>query len=226
MWSAFPTSDYYGPSAPFPGHQQTACLAAPGLADREGGDPRTVPTFTADRSTGSVPSFSPAGLSTTTPQSFIVAPDDTNILPPRPSLPVVSRFGALPTRPSTRFPAGPDFLRGFHHWFLHSYTSPSRLPNPGCLAVPARPGVVEAAPTLPRTSGIRLPPASAACCDRPKVGTFPPLGHTAPRGAPSQRSPRPPPRAPGRPPPPPRSSPPDCCQYAPSTATHHQRSCG
>lgn len=43
------------------------------LLDRPIQDGRT--TFTADRSTGSVPSFSPAGLSTTTPQSFIVAPD-------------------------------------------------------------------------------------------------------------------------------------------------------
>ena len=40
-------------------------------------------------------------------------------------------------------------LRGFHHWFLHSYAVPPRLPDPGRLAVPTRPVVVRAAPTLP-----------------------------------------------------------------------------
>jgi hypothetical protein len=77
---------------------------------------------------------------------------------------------ALQHRPrSTRFEPVPD-LRGFHHWFLHSYTSPSRLPDPGRLAVPTRPVVVEAAPTQPGASRVRLPPASVACCDRPQVG--------------------------------------------------------
>ncbi len=76
MWPAFPASDYYGPSAPPSGHQQTTCLAAAGLVGRKEGDPRAVPTFTTDRSTGWVPGFSPAGLSTTTPQTFIVAPGD------------------------------------------------------------------------------------------------------------------------------------------------------
>ena len=47
-----------------------------------------------------------------------------------------------------------------------------RLPDPGRLEVPARPVVVEAAPTRPCASRVRLPPASAACCDRPQVGPF------------------------------------------------------
>ena len=101
------------------------------------------------------------------------------------SLPDVGSRSALPSRPSTRFPAGPDFLRGFHHWFLHTYTSPSCWPSPSCLVVPVRPGVVEAAPALPLVSEVRLPPASAACCDRPQVGLFLPPGHVAPRGAPT-----------------------------------------
>src|ERR687892_1439112 len=91
---------------------------------------------------------------------------------------------ALHYRPrSTRFEPVPD-LRGFHHWFLHSYTSPSCLPDPSRLAVPARPVVVEAAPTPPCASRARLPPASMACCDRPQVGPFTPPGCLAPRGAP------------------------------------------
>ena len=60
-------------------------------------------------------------------------------------------------------------LRGFNHWFLHSYTFPSRLPDPSRLAVPARPVVVRAAPTLPRVSRLRLPSASTGCCDSPQV---------------------------------------------------------
>src|ERR1700726_1509566 len=64
------------------------------------------------------------------------------------------------TRPiSTRLEPVLD-LRGFDHWFLHSYTFPSRLPDPDRLAVPTRPVVVRAAPTLPCDSRIRLPSAS------------------------------------------------------------------
>src|SRR5665648_103257 len=57
-------------------------------------------------------------------------------------------------------------LTGLWHWFL-SYTFSSRLPDPGLLAVPTRPVVVRAAPTLARVSTVRLPSASPACCDRP-----------------------------------------------------------
>jgi hypothetical protein len=83
-----------------------------------------VPTFTTDRSTGSAPSFSPAGLSTATPQAFTVAPDTKGV--------EAASLGCRESR-RTAIPAlihqvraGPDFFRGFHHWFLHSYTSPSR----------------------------------------------------------------------------------------------------
>jgi hypothetical protein len=96
--AGFPTSDYYGPSAPPPDHQQTTCLAAAGLAGWRGGDPGAVPTFTTDRLTGWVPSFSPAGLSTATPQHFTVAPGTTTA--PRPFPPVVRRSSALPPRPT------------------------------------------------------------------------------------------------------------------------------
>src|SRR6266508_3376018 len=63
-------------------------------------------------------------------------------------------------------------LRGFDHWFLHSYTCPSRLPDPGRLAVPTRPVVVGAAPTLPCDSRVGLPPASASRCDGSKAESF------------------------------------------------------
>jgi hypothetical protein len=65
-------------------------------------------------------------------------------------------------------------LRGFNHWFLHSCTFPSCLPDPGRLAVTTRPVVVRAAPTFPCASRVRLPSASPPCCDRQVVGSFHP----------------------------------------------------
>src|SRR4051812_23021353 len=71
----------------------------------------------------------PGGLATTTPQHFVVASGPTN---PRPDRShgngiVKDTAAAVCTadRPrSVRFE--PTFhLRGFHHWFLHSCTSPS-----------------------------------------------------------------------------------------------------
>src|SRR6266508_3216577 len=74
-------------------------------------------------------------------------------------------------------------LRSLTRWFL-AYTFSSCLPDPGRLAVPARPGVVRAAPTLACVSTLRLPSASPACCDRPAAGPFHPRPVVvAPRGA-------------------------------------------
>src|SRR5688572_11732125 len=57
-----------------------------------------------------------------------------------------------------------------------AYSSPSRLPNPDHLAVLARPGFVGAAPTLPGTTRLRLPPAPPSCCDKISgEGPSPPL---------------------------------------------------
>jgi hypothetical protein len=52
-------------------------------------------------------------------------------------------------------------------------TSSSRTPlDPRHLAVLTHPGFVGAAPTLADTSRLRLPPASAGCCDSPQVQVF------------------------------------------------------
>ena len=45
-------------------------------------------------------------------------------------------------------------------------------PGPRHLAVLTHPGFVGAAPTLADTSRLRLPPASAGCCDSPQVQVF------------------------------------------------------
>src|SRR5689334_14765917 len=94
----------------------------------------------------------PGGLATTTPQHFTVASGPANPRPDRSHRDGTAAAMCTADRPrSARFE--PTFhFRGFHHWFLHSYASPSRLPGPGRLAVPARPVVVGAAPTLTRTS--------------------------------------------------------------------------
>jgi hypothetical protein len=182
MWPAFPTSDYYEDSVPPRAiSQRQACPPTPWLGIGEG-DTEAVPPFTLCRSTGAAQLF-PCSLATGTPQAFPVAS------PPASSFRLRSRQTgqAGPTctagRPvSTRFEPVPR-LRGFHRWFLHSYTFPSRLPDPARLAIPDRPGVVRAAPALPCVFRIRLPSASPVCCDRPEVGSYPPPGQVAPRGA-------------------------------------------
>jgi hypothetical protein len=57
-------------------------------------------------------------------------------------------------------------LRDVKRRFL-AYSSPSRSPDSDHLAVLARSGFVGAAPTLPGTTQVRLPPASPTRCDRP-----------------------------------------------------------
>src|SRR4029434_10274238 len=65
-------------------------------------------------------------------------------------------------------------LRGFHHWFTRRCTVLPCLPDPGRLAVPTRPVVVRAAPTLPGASQAGLPSASAGLLRQPSGGSFHP----------------------------------------------------
>lgn len=85
--------------------------------------------------------------------------------PPPREFPAAHRDGCgLPQPRSTRFELVPH-QEGVTRRFL-THSSPSRSPNPDRLAVPARPGFVRAAPTLPGVTRIRLPPAPPPCCDR------------------------------------------------------------
>jgi hypothetical protein len=71
-------------------------------------------------------------------------------------------------------------LRGFHHWFTARCTVLPCLPDPGRLAVPTRPVVVRAAPTLPGASQAGLPSASAGLLRQPSGGSFHPTrSHSA-----------------------------------------------
>jgi hypothetical protein len=126
-------------------------------------------------------------------------------MPPRPrhDYPAARRRG-LPTRPeqtpqgvprrpsnqqgctaSSPHPPGSSWraLRRRTRRFL-AYSSPSHSPDPRHLAVLTRPGFVGAAPTLPGTSRLRLPPASTALLRQDSGGGLsPPLEQQAPHGA-------------------------------------------
>ena len=60
MRTAFPSSDYYEASVPSRDHQPTSGLPVTALEGPQGGQPRTVPTFTRSRSTREMPSYAPA----------------------------------------------------------------------------------------------------------------------------------------------------------------------
>src|SRR3954468_23495316 len=170
MCPAFPASDYYGGSAPPRGDRLTVRPARPDLAGRAAGQPRGGShvhhlTVRRDRRPA-IPRR---------PRHDYPAALHRGLRPGQPwTWPKFHRRRHVPTevrtadRPrSARFE--PTFhFRGFHHWFLHSYACPSRLPGPDRLAVPTRPVVVGAAPTRPGTSRARLPPASSGRCDGPK----------------------------------------------------------
>jgi hypothetical protein len=59
MQTAFPPSNYYEASAPPEDHQPTTSLPATAPAGQQVGRPRVVPTFTTDRSTREMPSYTP-----------------------------------------------------------------------------------------------------------------------------------------------------------------------
>ena len=103
-----------------------------------------------------------------------------------PDDPKVARHAMMCTaaRPiSTRLEPVPE-LEGVQPPIHSRYTCPPRLPDPGRLAVPTRPGFVRAASRPTRAPPrVRLPSASPACCDRPAVGPCTPPELQAPRGA-------------------------------------------
>ena len=137
------------------------------------------------RSTGSVPSFAPAA-------SPRVRRRHSSWPPRRPlhttrESPTTVWACTAPRPISARFE--PVYLlRGVRRWFL-TYTFPSRLPDPDHLAVPARPGVVRAAPTLPGVSRLRLPQLHRpAATGRRRRSPTSIRTNTAPRGAQRARS--------------------------------------
>jgi hypothetical protein len=170
MWPAFPTSDYYGGSVPSHDQQPTAGLPATGLDSRRGGRSQDGSHVHHQPVDGVGAQLFPGSLATGTPQTFPVASwpaTSTGVRVALPSRWLGVRCGPAPIRQiSSRFLSCGGSTTGS----CNTYTFPSRLPGPGRLAVPTRPVVVGAAPTLPCASRVRLPPASPGRCDSPEVG--------------------------------------------------------
>ena len=187
MCTPLACSDYYGHSATTRHHQRTTRLPA---APRRGGR-RRVASHVHHHPVDEVGAqLYPGSLARGTPQPFPLAssPATTNRLRSRSPPPRRACTADRPT--SARFGAGTS-LTERQRWFL-AYTFSSCLPDPARLAVPTRPGVVRAAPTLACVSTLRLPSASPACCDRPAAGPFHPRPVVvAPRGAGNGRRTRP-----------------------------------
>ena len=184
MWTAFPSPDYYGPSAPLRSHQPTAGLPVFVLAARRGGQPRSgshvhhVPVGRVGAQ------LCRCGLATATPQTFAVA-SDAGINSRRRSRLLVNGVDAhhCPAR-IHQVGAGSTLERvqplvHSRCAFLPCLTDPDRL------AVPARPVVVRAASRPPlhlqgqaalSFTGLLRQPGAA--------GLSPAAGDTAPRGAP------------------------------------------
>src|SRR4029453_19188223 len=130
-----------------------------------------VPTFPTHRLTGAVPSFSPAASPHLRRRLSVWPPCQPHFAGVGVAL--RSPHACVHCCPAHIHQVGAGSgLTGVDHWFSSAYTFPSCLPDPGRLAVPTRPVVVGAAPTLPGASRIRLPPASTACCDRPQAESF------------------------------------------------------
>src|SRR4051794_38365977 len=79
-------------------------------------------------------------------------------------------------------------LKGVQPLVRSRYTFPSRLPDPGRLAVPTRPVVVGAASIHALRFQSRTAPSFNDPLRRAAVGSFTPLGHSTPRGALRARS--------------------------------------
>ena len=182
MCRAFPGSEYYGASAPPAAiSRRRACPSLTRLARGGGGHGRFPRSPSAVRPVRhpALPRRPRHGYAADLHRDPGTAETcDTGSGP-----------ATIPDRLAARRPISARFepvrrLQDFTRWFL-SYTFRSCLPDPGRLAVPARSGVVRAAPALPGVPRIRLPSASARLPRQPgDEGLSPPYGQIAPRGAP------------------------------------------
>jgi len=170
VWPALPTSDYYGGSVPSCDQQPTAGLPATGLDGRRGGRSQDGSHVHHQPVDGVGAQLFPGSLATGTPQTFPVASWPATSTGVRVALP--SCWSSVRCCPAPIRQISSRFLScgGSTTGSCNTYTFPSCLPGPGRLAVPTRPVVVGAAPTLPCASRVRLPPASPGRYDSPEVG--------------------------------------------------------
>ena len=169
MWTAFPPSDYYDDSAPPHGYRPTTGLAAFALAVRTDGGPRGG-SHVHHLPIGRVGAqLFPGSMIMPTPQTFSVIPGHGVHNQDRTRL-ATQTLGAYCKPTLIHQVRVGGFVTGVQPLVHSRYTFLPRLPDPNCLAVPARPGVVRAAfRPLPAPPGNELPSASSTCCDRPAV---------------------------------------------------------
>ena len=184
MYVALPRSDYYGPSAPPPGHQPTVGLPALVLAARGGGRPgdgSRVHRVSVDRIGAQLCRCSLAvGYAAGLPRQ----PPHRRTQPASESLPSLLQVNAncCPAR-IHQVGAGSTVERV--QPLVHSrYASRSCLPGPDRLAVPARPVVVRAACRPPLHLQGQAALSFTRLLRQPgEAGLSPASAHTAPHGA-------------------------------------------
>ncbi len=158
------------PSHPWASSRQRACPPPHWRCGGKGG-PGMVPTFTTNRSAGSVSSSSPAASPrvrrrlSSWPPGRPRKSDFGVVVPTSGSACAAARPASTRLEPVSR-------LRGFSHWF--TLVTPFRFACRTrvvwrCRPVTALSGLL---PTLSCASRVRLPSASLACCDRPAVESF------------------------------------------------------
>jgi len=165
MRPAFPTSDYYGPSAPSRRHQPTASLPTTGGRHQDGSHVHHA-SIRRDRRPAlplqhrhEYAADLPRGLTTDRITSASESPPTT-----------ADGVRCAPAH-IHQIRAGVT-LEGVQPLVHSRYTFRLAERAPDRPVVPVRLAVVGAAPTLTRASGIRLPPASARLLRQPDVGAL------------------------------------------------------
>ena len=152
MWTAFPPSNYYGPSAPPRRHRPTTCLPVPALAVRQEGRHRSGSHVHLVPINGIGAQLFPCNLATSTPQAFLVASPPAH----ETGFGVAARRNLHPAcvaaRPTSTRLEPVASLRGFNHWFTCVTPSVSLAgPEPSGSTDPSRrcQGCFPPSPALP-----------------------------------------------------------------------------
>ena len=178
---AFPTSDYYEGSAPPQGHQPTASLPTHGGRPGDGSHVHQ----TIDRR-GRRPAF-PLQPRHKYAAAFPHGLRASREIPATESR-AHNRTGVRCVSAHICQVRADASLKGVLPLVRSRYTFPSRLPDPGRLAVPTRPVVVRAAPAHALRFQDRAAPSFSDPLRRATGRYLNPLDHSTPRGAPRAQS--------------------------------------
>ena len=178
MWTAFPSPDYYGGSAPCPTPQVTAPLPADVLAARRGGQTGQGSHVHCVSIGGVGAQLCSGSIATSTPQTFLVASRTGVNSRPGSRLPVHEVGVHCSPAQICQIRAGSTITEVPP--LVHSrYTFPPCSPDPDHLAVLARPGFVRAASHPPQRfldqAALNFDPAAATART---TGVSHPRSHT------------------------------------------------